>query len=192
MWEEPLWLRKLVLSWSSLEFSPGCAAWLLCREHGQAALPLLLLELFPHFAHWLRTAPRHASACPHHTDFDFSTTTREPVINEKKGFESLKELACIPGLMWWSKVALCAAAAPQFPSMPPSLFKDGISVLHCILQHQHIHCLLLFDSSRAQGNRSFININSFVSEHFVDLESIVSLSVASPQATDSSNEYQKK
>lgn len=192
MWEDPLWLRKLVLSWSSLEFSPGCAAWLLCREHGQATLPLLLLEPFPHFAHWLRTASWHASACLHHTDFDFSTTIREPGINEKKDFESLKELACKPELMWWSRVVLCAAAAPQFPSMPPSLFKDGISVLHCILQHQHTHCLLLFESSCAQGNRSFININSLVSEHFVDLESIVSFSVASPQATDSSNVYQKK
>lgn len=174
---------------------PGVQSWLCCLTALQRAWAgssaSATAWAFSTFC-TLRTASWHASACLHHTDFDFSTTIREPGINEKKDFESLKELACKPELMWWSRVVLCAAAAPQFPSMPPSLFKDGISVLHCILQHQHTHCLLLFDSSCAQGNRSFININSLVSEHFVDLESIVSLSVASPQATDSSNVYQKK
>lgn len=64
---------------------------------------------------------------------------------------------------------LCAAAAVRFPSVQASLFKDGISMLHCVLQHQYTHCLLLFDSSGAQGNRTFININTVVSEEFVDL-----------------------
>lgn len=146
-----MWLRKLVLSWSSLEFSP-VLAWLLCREHGQAALPLLLLEPFSTwFAHWLRTAAlQPVSVWPHHTDCDFSTTVREPGINGKKGLKILKSshsiLGGCAGPNWCSVAAL-------FPRVPASLFKDGISVLQCILQHQHTHCLWLLDSSCAQGNR---------------------------------------
>lgn len=155
---------------------PGVQSWLCCltalqraRAGGSASATALTFSTW--FVHWLRAAPlQPALACPHHTDFDFNTTVGELGIHEKKVFlEILKELSCKPGWMCWSKPELCAAAAPRFPSVPASLFKDGISVLHCVLQHQHTHCLPLLDSSCAQGNRTFININTVVSEDFMDL-----------------------
>lgn len=73
---------------------------------------------------------------------------------------------CVDVLVQTGALCCCSTTAP---SVAASLLKDGISVLHCVLQHPHTHCPLLFASCCAQGNRAFININTLVSEDFVHL-----------------------
>lgn len=156
---------------------PGLQSRVCCLAALQRAWAgsFLLLPLFKPFlssstglACWLKTAPlQPATACSHvFFDLTLQSGNQGP---KKRFFESVKELTCKPRWLCWSKQELCAPVEVQFPKEQGSLFKDGISVLHCVLQHQHTHYLLLFDSSCAQGNRIFVNINTLVAEEFVDL-----------------------